>query len=79
MFRCFMERGLRVPEDIAIAVVGESLFEPEMYPPVARVKERYGAMEEEAVRLLLRRIDDPQRPAERVIVPCSVSEEGGGN
>jgi len=75
MYECFAEQGVRVPEDMSVVVVGESIFGSEASPGLVRIEAAHGAYEEAAVRVLLRRIDDPTRLGEQVTLAWSLVGE----
>ncbi|GAB2961822.1 LacI family DNA-binding transcriptional regulator [Streptomyces pseudoechinosporeus] len=79
--RALYERGVRVPDDIA--VMGFDDIEATRYstPSLSTVAPDKGAIARNAISLLLERIDSPDRPAREVIVGHTVcareSTEGG--
>ena len=79
--RTLYERGLRVPEDVA--VMGFDDIEATRYstPSLSTVAPDKGAIARHAVSLLLERIDAPGRPPREVIVGhtlCTRESTGGG-
>lgn len=79
--RTLHERGLRVPDDVA--VMGFDDFEAAEFstPNLSSVASDKAAMARSAVRLLLERIDVPDRPAREILIGHTLrireSTEGG--
>lgn len=70
-FRYLFDRGIRVPDELALAsfdTLDWSPLQPEMYT-VEQPAYELGA---HAVRLLLARLEDPERPPERIVLPSKV-------
>ncbi|MCH5673185.1 LacI family DNA-binding transcriptional regulator [Streptomyces gilvus] len=74
--RALRDRGLSVPEDIALCCFDDfawaDLFSPRL-TAIAQPSREIGA---EAVRLLLDRLASPERPARTVRLPCSFVHRG---
>lgn len=70
--RAVHEQGLSVPDDIAI--VGFDGLQSSLIttPQITTVKQPLEQMGREAVRLLLERIEDPDRPLDRIIYPVEM-------
>ena len=62
------ERGLRVPEDIALASFDETLWARLVEPGVTIIAQPTYEIGKTAAELLLQRIQDPGRPARKVIL-----------
>ncbi len=56
------ERGVRVPEDMALISFDETPWSPYVDPPLTTVAQPTYALGREAVRLLIRRLNEPQAP-----------------
>jgi LacI family transcriptional regulator len=58
--RAIHERGLRIPDDIALAGFDDIVFARQLYPPLTTVHMPAVEMGRQAGEMLFKRIDDPQ-------------------
>jgi len=65
-------RGLRVPEDVALAGFDDLEFAAQMDPPLTTVRQGIRAQGAEAARALSRLLDDPDGGPRRVILPTEL-------
>ena len=65
-------RGLRVPEDVALAGFDDLEFAAVMDPPLTTVRQGIRAQGAEAARTLSRLLDDPDGGPRRVILPTEL-------
>lgn len=63
------QRGLRIPEDIALAAFDEMDWTPFVKPALTVVEQPTYALGRTAVELLLQRMEDPDRPIQEVVLP----------
>lgn len=70
--RLLQERGLRIPEDVAIAGFDDRPETGQSSPPLTTVRQPMEQMGEEAARVILQRIDNPALPIERVCLPVEL-------
>jgi LacI family transcriptional regulator len=66
------ERGLRVPEDVAVAGFDDLEFAATLDPPLTTVRQGVVQQGEEAVSTLLQLVDDPEAWPRRVILPTEL-------
>jgi DNA-binding LacI/PurR family transcriptional regulator len=64
--------GLRVPDDISVATFNDTYPVMEVIPPLTTVALPTIQIAEHAVRLLLERIEQPQTPAETIVLQESL-------
>jgi LacI family transcriptional regulator len=64
--------GLRVPDDISVATFNDTYPVTEVIPPLTTVGLPTKQIAEDAVRLLLERIEQPQTPAETIVLQESL-------
>jgi LacI family transcriptional regulator len=62
------DRGLSVPDDIALVAVDDFPWADFFHPRLTVVAQPTQAMAREAMRMTLARIADPERPAEKLIL-----------
>lgn len=74
--RALRELGLAVPEDIAVVSIDQFEGADLLHPGLTAVTQDVDAMAASAVRLLLRRIAEPARPVESVVVPTHFQHRG---
>ena len=65
-------RGLRIPEDIALAGFDDLDFAARLDPPLTTVRQGVRQQGMEAARALLQLLDDPQRSPRRVLLPTEL-------
>lgn len=65
-------RGLRVPDDLSVAGFDDVPQSAYMHPALTTVRQPLLAMGEAATRLLMDTIADPNRPAERIVLPTEL-------
>lgn len=70
--RAVLDRGLRVPQDIAIIGVDDIDLAPYTVPPLTTVRISFENIGAAAVRLLLDRLADPNRIRDRIILPVEL-------
>ncbi|MBO3662147.1 LacI family DNA-binding transcriptional regulator [Microbacterium sp. NEAU-LLB] len=70
------ERGLRVPDDVQVAGFDDLKVGRFLPPALTSIDPGHEAVAREAVRLLHRRMDDPEVAAEHVSVPVTLSVRG---
>ncbi|HEY7282025.1 MAG TPA: LacI family DNA-binding transcriptional regulator [Actinomycetota bacterium] len=66
------ERGLRVPEDVAVAGYDDLEFAATLDPPLTTVRQFVVQQGEEAVATVLQLVDDPDAGPRRVILPTEL-------
>ena len=75
-------RGLRVPEDVALAGFDDLEFAVQLDPPLTTVRQGVRQQGEEAVSNLFQLIEDPTGSPRRVLLPTELvirqSTVGGG-
>ena len=72
----FAERSIRCPEDISVVGFNDMPFLDKLRPPLTTVSVPHQQIGEEAARLLLESIADPDRPAKSVLFPLSMVVRG---
>jgi LacI family transcriptional regulator len=70
--RAIHEAGLRVPDDISLVGFDDIDMAAYLNPPLTTVKFDADTVGREAVRLILQRIQEPEREAEQVSIPTQV-------
>ena len=70
--RVLQARNIRIPDDMAIACMSGTKLSTLVYPAVTAVEQPLEKMAEEAVRLLLAKIENPQTPPENVVLPANM-------
>ena len=70
--RAIREHGLRIPDDIAIVGYDETPWSAQVNPPLTTVAQPTYALGREAVRLLMRRINEPDAPSVTVTLPTEL-------
>jgi len=75
------QRGLRCPQDVAVATFDDSWFSDAFRPRLTAVAQPSYAMGFQAMELLIQRIHDPARRRTRVVVETSleIRESSGAN
>ena len=71
VLRALAERGLRVPEDVALVAFDDFDWADLLAPRLTVVAQPTGELGRRAVELLLARLDDPRRPARTVRLPAT--------
>jgi LacI family fructose operon transcriptional repressor len=67
-FRALRESGLAIPDEIAFASFDETTWTTLVEPPVTVIKQPTYEIGQTATELLLKRIEDPDRPTREVIL-----------
>jgi LacI family transcriptional regulator len=77
LYQAAAERGLRIPEDLSIVGFdNQELIADGLRPGLTTVALPHYEMGAWAVETLIRRIEDPDTPAEQVLLQCPVVERG---
>ena len=71
--RVLQERDIHIPGDMAIACMSGTKPATLVYPAITAVEQPLDRMAEEAVRLLLAKIENPQAPSENVVLPADMA------
>jgi LacI family transcriptional regulator len=66
------EHGLRIPDDVSVVGFDDIPQAAHVHPPLTTVRQPLEEMGRAATRMLLERINDPQRPIERVELPTEL-------
>lgn len=66
------DRGLRIPDDLSVIGFDDVPQAASMYPPLSTVRQPLEQMGRVATQMLLRLIEDPAAPAERVELPTEL-------
>ncbi|HEY3411750.1 MAG TPA: LacI family DNA-binding transcriptional regulator [Armatimonadota bacterium] len=66
------ERGLRVPDDVALVGFNDSLFCPHTDPPLSSVSVNVNEIGAKAADLLIQRIEKKDTPPCQLLVPCEL-------
>ena len=66
--RAIQERGLHIPDDIALAGFDDIVFSRQLYPPLTTVHMPAQEMGRRAAEMLFKRIDDPEYEPMQVIL-----------
>lgn len=70
--QAIQERSLSIPDDVAIAAFDEIDWMPVFRPSLTAVAQPVYEIGQRAAECLLRRIDDPARPVEDIVLPASL-------
>ncbi len=70
--RELQKRNIRIPGDMAIACMSGTKLSTLVYPAITAVEQPLDRMAQEAVRLLLAKIENPQAPSENVVLPANM-------
>lgn len=70
--RVLQARDIRIPDDMAIACMSGTKLATLVYPAITAVEQPLDRMAEEAVRLLLAKIENPQSAPENVVLPANM-------
>ena len=70
--RTLAERGLRVPQDIALVAFGDTLLSLLTTPPLTSTRQPLFEMGKRSVEMLMARIANPHQAPERIICPVSL-------
>lgn len=70
--KVLQERRIRIPEDVAVACMSGTKLSTLVWPGITAVEQPLERMAEEAVRLLLAKIDDPAAPPEEVVLSANM-------
>jgi DNA-binding LacI/PurR family transcriptional regulator len=70
--KTLQERNIRVPDDVAIACMSGTNLATLVHPSITAVEQPLGRMAEEAVRLLLSKIENPLSPSENVVLTANM-------
>jgi LacI family transcriptional regulator len=65
-------RGLRIPDDLSILGFDDIAEAASVYPPLTTVRQPLEQMGRMATRMLLRLIETPETPVERIILPTEL-------
>jgi LacI family transcriptional regulator len=76
VLRAAGERGLRIPDDLSLTGYDDIPYAAFADPPLTTVRQPVGALAQRIVELLLRRLDDPGSPGERVVLPPELVVRG---
>ena len=72
LLQALWRKGMRVPDDISVATFNDTYPVAEVIPPLTTVSLPTQQMAQNAVRLLVERIERPQTPAETVVLEESL-------
>jgi LacI family transcriptional regulator len=70
--KALRERHIRIPQDIAIVGFDDTPWSAHIYPPLTTIAQPTYALGREAVRLLMRRIDEPDAAHLTVTLPTDL-------
>ena len=76
ILRALRERGLHVPRDVQLASSDDSEWLDAFDPPVTTVAQPAYSIGYESANLLLKRIQDPSRPFERIVLTPDLKVRG---
>ncbi|MER3481681.1 MAG: LacI family transcriptional regulator [Meiothermus sp.] len=76
VLRVLQSRGIAVPEQVSVVGYDDIPLAGVTYPPLTTVRQPLQRMGQEALRLLLRRIDHPQTPPVQVRLPVELVLRG---
>lgn len=71
-FKAVTENGLNVPKDIGLVGFDDSAIASKLKVPLTTVRQPVKKMGEKAVQLLMKRIENPDKKAEKVILPAKL-------
>ncbi|HEY3266801.1 MAG TPA: LacI family DNA-binding transcriptional regulator [Armatimonadota bacterium] len=66
------ERGVRVPDDVALVGFNDSLFCPHTDPPLTSVRVNVNEIGARAAEVLIARIEDSELAPMQILVPCDL-------
>jgi LacI family transcriptional regulator len=66
------EHGLRIPDDVSVVGFDDIPQAAHVHPPLTTVRQPLEEMGRAATRMLLERLNDPQRPIKRVELPTEL-------
>ena len=66
------EYGLSIPEDVALACMSGTRLATMVHPSITTVEQSVERMAEEAVRLLLQKIEEPNSQSENVVLDAEM-------
>jgi len=64
--------GLRIPEDLSVVGFGNLQFSEYVCPPLTTIVQNPGEIGRKAAELLLKRLEDPERPVKEIRVPVKL-------
>ena len=70
--RVLQERNIAIPDDMAVACMSGTKLATLVHPAITAVEQPLDRMAEEAVRLLLAKIENPTAPSENVVLPANM-------
>lgn len=70
--KVLQERSIRIPSQMAIACMSGTKLSTLVHPAITAVEQPVERMAEEAVRLLLAKIENPMAPSESVVLPADM-------
>jgi LacI family transcriptional regulator len=70
----FRERGLRCPDDVSVVGFNDMPFLDKLQPPLTTIHVPHHQIGEEAARMLLESLTEPDRTARSVLLPVSLAE-----
>ena len=70
--RAIHERGLRVPDDVALAGFDDSVFAEQLYPPLTTVRMPARELGRRAVELLFARLENPKCDLMQELIPMGL-------
>jgi LacI family transcriptional regulator len=76
VLRAINERGLRVPEDVALAGFDDIEFAQQLYPPLTTVRMPAYELGLRAAEFLFERLDDPKREPMTEVMPVQLVIRG---
>jgi len=74
--KAVQERGLRIPQDIALVGFDETVWSTLVQPPITLIAQPTEEIGRTATDLLLKRIEDPRRPARTIILQAQLLVRG---
>lgn len=72
MVQALNNRGLNVPGDVSVMGINDDMICQRMHPELTTIRLNVRRLGEEAARLLISRIEDPDHPIRYVTVPCEL-------
>ena len=76
VMRQLRERGVSVPGDVSVTGFDDIFWAPFAEPPLTTVRQPLAALSGAAVRLLLERIQEPERATRGVVMPVELVRRG---